>query len=203
MPFKHIIFRKIGENEDRNVEIKIKDDFVKNVTGCNVKLVEALERKYLLFHYDNEQISMAFEFNQLQEKEDRLYSTYFIGTYSNPKPILDVQLGCLINTTAINSSRSGLERENEKEPLILSKIKDKCKITISVLCQLILDEKDPKNEKIYTDILCQFLYKYRFYCSKESGEVVPDSIFEGKSEEISKTISNSTHLIFLLCLICD
>ena len=188
---KKIIFRKCNDKDrdvvietvETNVETNMLDESEKR----SAKIVEILGKKYIIFHFVNEQISIAYEYNKVDDKLlDRLYSTYFIG--SNISPMLGVNLGCLINTTAINSSRSGLERENEKEPEILFHIKNKGKETIRILCQLINQDKNKDNIAIYTDILCQLLYSYRFQGEEfqEKEEANSSSIFE----EIAKSMPN-------------
>lgn len=189
---KKVVFRKVGDIRERDIVIESKEDIIpfNNSNKMIVKIVRILGETYVLIHYQEEQISIAYEYNvNIQSiKGDRLYSTYFIGTYSNKQPMLDVEMGCLVNTTAINSSRSGLERENEKEPEVLSLIKEKGKDSIRILCTLIsMDTDERKN--IYIDILCRLLYLFRNFQANKDEEYIPQGVFE-KSESIINNCLN-------------
>lgn len=158
--------------------------------------------QYLIFHYEAEQISIAFEYNQKKhenELQDRLYATYFIGTYGNKTPLLGRKTGCLVNTVAINSSRSGLERENEKEPKILDSIMQKGKKCVELLCLLsTMDAADgPQGGQVlYLDVLCHLLWIYRNeFIINESGDRIPLYIFENNLNNVEESIKNWTFYV--------
>ena len=142
---KKVIIKKdvteICKLESREEEVKIETE-IDNVIVKKVSIID--QEKYLLMHYKDEQITIGFRINSREDDidQDRLYSTYFIGTYVNQRPILGVQTGCLINTTEINSSRSGLERENEGEPKVLREIMYKGKASVSILCELAVKDEE-------------------------------------------------------------
>lgn len=175
------------------LEIKSKEEQV--CSGqATVKIAEINGYfKYMIFHYKDEQISIAFEYNQEKESEDRLYATYFIGTYDREKSLLGKKTGCLVNTTAINSSRSGLEREKEEDPEILKSIMEKGKESVRILCSLITREdsisKDPFH-KIYMDVLCQLLWIFRKEYIDNEEERYPVYIFGGNFENVQKSVGN-------------
>lgn len=189
---KTIILRK--ENGEEVMTLQSREDTI-DISGIKesdkediiIKKVRDIDGiyNYLLFHYKSEQISIALRCNQdkiKEDEEDRLYSTYFIGTYNNEKPLLGRKIGCLINTVAINSSRSGLERENEKEPEILKTIMDKGKKTVRILCSL------APNYKEALDILCQLMLIYGNDAKNYEDELVPQYIFENNLREIEESM---------------
>ena len=91
---------------------------------------------------------------------------------------MGVKTGCLINTTAINSSRSGLERESEKEPEVLSKIMEKGREVVSVLCE------NSNSNKNFQNVLCNLLYMFRFKAEKSEEGWYPQYIFDGELQRI-------------------
>lgn len=188
---KKIIFRKAEDIPERDIVIESEEKIIPFDDQNNkiVKKVSILGKTYVLIHYQEDQISIAYEYNVNVDsiKGDRLYSTYFIGTYSNKQPMLDKEMGCLVNTTAINSSRSGLERENEKEPEVLSLIKDKGKDSINILCNLISTDIDER-KKIYIDILCRLLYLFRDLQSNDNEEYIPQGVFEASEPIINNCL---------------
>lgn len=194
---KNIKFFKSRDEEitglklDKGEEIlnlKAIEETIKKDDNIKIKKVKIqnYNDNYLLFHYKSKQISIAFRYNQNElydEKlEDRLYSTYFIGTYESKQPFLWIKTGCLINTVAINSSRSGLERENEKEPDVLEDIKLIGKNIVETLCDLAQKDKD------FLDVLCQLLWLYRNCSIEGENGLYPKYIFEDKLEYIESSI---------------
>ena len=184
---KNIIFKKANSNDE--ICITSDEKIIKDDADKMIKIVEIKNfYKYLFFHYKKEQISLAYEYNAKScDEKDRLYSTYFIGTY-NTTPIFEVNMGMLINTVEINSSRSGLERENEKTPEVLKTICEKGKESIAELCNLIKNDKD--NNYIYVDIICRLLYVNRFHYDPSNEEMPkPKGIFDRDISCIEDTIS--------------
>lgn len=192
---------KKSDNEQPILEIRSKEKPVCSDLKTKIKIAEIDGYyKYMIFHYYDEQISIAFEYNQKKQEtelQDRLYATYFIGTYNNEKPLLGKRTGCLVNTTAINSSRSGLERENEKEPEILNNIMKKGNESIKNLCGLIseVSEKGAGEDKsLYLDILCQLIWIYRNSCEERNNgyelEYDPKYIFEDNVKTVEKSVDN-------------
>ncbi len=174
------------ENSIKCLELKKEgqDGAVLNIkatetTVCmdDVKIAEIKGHfKYIIFHYTDQQISVAFEYNQKQQEvEDRLYATYFIGTYDPQRSLLGKKTGCLVNTTAINSSRSGLEREKEQDPEILKSIIEKGKKSAETLCKILA------KDEVCLDILCQLLWIFR----EERGQIFDDQLVECIQDSIS------------------
>lgn len=191
---KKIIFRKCEDISERDIIIEAEEDVIEIDSGdfdkTIVKIVRVFDKRYVLIHYKEEQISIAYEYNvnDKNSNEDRLYSTYFIGTYLNKQPLLDVKIGCLVNTAAINSSRSGLERENEKEPEVLCLINKKGKDTIKILCSLISKDTNNERKNIYIDILCRLLYLFRDMQVIEGKEWISQGIVENSESVINNCI---------------
>lgn len=178
---------KIYELESREEKVEIKTEIKTEIDNVIVKKVSIIDQdKYLLMHYKDEQISIGFRINSREVDKDRLYSTYFIGTYMNQSPILGVQTGCLINTTEINSSRSGLERENEGEPKVLSEIMYKGKASVNILCELAVEDEEA------LEVLCKLLYLYRRESELDKEELSPKYIFNGSLEELQKSVAKWT-----------
>ena len=186
---KKVIIKKdvteICKLESREEEVKIETE-IDNVIVKKVSIID--QEKYLLMHYKDKQISIGFRINSGEDDIDkeRLYSTYFIGTYENPSPILGVQTGCLINTTEINSSRSGLERENEGEPKVLREIMYKGKAGVSILCELAVKDEEA------LEVLCRLLYLYRCESELDKDELSPKYIFNGSLEELQNSVAKWT-----------
>lgn len=180
---KSVVFKKVDSSDE--IRITSKEAIIDTNDNTIIKIVEIDNcYKYLLFHFKEEQISLAYKYDAESLENDRLYSTYFIGTYNNTTPILDYNISALINTTAINSSRSGLERENEKPPEILKKIRECGQKSIQILCQLI------NNNNVYVDILCQLLYANKSNYINKDDTLIPQGIFESNIQCVEESISS-------------
>ncbi|MCR4720522.1 MAG: hypothetical protein K5655_02250 [Lachnospiraceae bacterium] len=141
--------------------------------------------KYLVIHFkdDEEPLTYAFQYEKGKNiGNDKIYATYFVGSYLSPKTLLGRETGCLINTTAINSSRSGLERENEKEPPVLGKIMDKGKDTISILCALSV------SNHVAREILSRLMWCFKDECDTSGDVCSPKYIFEDAIPVLEKAM---------------
>lgn len=178
-----------GENTKA---ISVVDEFYEESKDKIIKISKIKEDMwYLIFHYnDNHKeqntLSMAYAINKdWTELNERIYSTYFVSNARKDKPLLEVKTGCLVNTKAINSSRSGLERENEKDPIILQKIKNKGKQIVDDLVNML--NTDNAYNIIASDVLCQLLFLHKDKWNKNSEmEMLPLGIFEGKTDDLRK-----------------
>ena len=174
------VFEKFyKKDENKVIKIsKIKDDM-----------------EYIVFHYNDpdeeeKSLSIAYAVNREWENlNDRIYATYFVGNYSS---LLEKKTGCLVNTKAINSSRSGLERENEDNPAILQTIKCMGKETVRDLIDIINnDETSDEWKKISSDILCHLIYVYKEQQSEENEEILPNGIFNNKLKELVELFNDN------------
>ena len=171
----------IIKREDEEILVLKSNEEVLNYDNnynCIVKKVKAYINddeceKYVLLHFKNEDISLAFEYNKKEEeneKNDRLYSTYYVG--ENEKGYLGIKTGCLINTKEINSSRSGLEHKNEKEPEVLNTILKKGQDAIRIFCKL------ATNDQNVIDVLCNLIYLFRYEYNENNEDISPKYIFD-------------------------
>lgn len=175
---------KIKGNENV-IDLKVSDEYYSD----NIKISTVKDdMKYLVFHYpdlDNEDntLSIAYAIDKVWDNlNDRIYATYFVANYSE---LLEKKTGCLINTKAINSSRSGLERDNESQPQILKEIKQKGKKTVDDLINILNSEqKDNKLKRVASDILCNLLYQYRKEYVETEEEILANGIFTNKESAL-------------------
>ncbi len=173
----------VKQDENTILTIKSEETVLLNENALVKKAVVSDEDKYIVIHFPKDEISLAFKCNQGDTiGSDRLYSTYFIG--STDKGYLGIPTGCLVNTKAINSSRSGLERENEKDPVILGEIMKKGREAIGLLCGLAGNNAD------VLDVLCQLLSLYSGQAVSDDDVLSPIYIFEKSFDILSKSIAN-------------
>ncbi|WP_392486571.1 hypothetical protein ACER0A_004900 [Haloimpatiens sp. FM7315] len=178
---------------EKIVELNVSDSYYENNSNIKISRVKD-DMEYLVFHYpdlsnDENSLSLAYAINKdWTNLRDRIYATYFVGNYSS---LLEKMTGCLVNTKAINSSRSGLERENENDPAILQKIKAKGKETISDLISILNNDKAENCwREISSDVLCHLLDVYRNFQIETNEEILPDGIFMDKVESLSELFEN-------------
>ncbi len=173
----------VKQDENTILTIKSEETVLLNENALVKKAVVSDEDKYIVIHFPKDEISLAFKCNQGDTiGSDRLYSTYFIG--STDKGYLGIPTGCLVNTKAINSSRSGLERENEKDPAILGEIMKKGREAIGLLCELAGNNAD------VLDVLCQLLSLYSGQAVSDDDVLLPIYIFENSFDILPKSIAN-------------
>lgn len=199
---RSLIFTELRNN--RNVENSIKK--IKFIGNENVVILNVSDRyyesnsnikisrvkddmEYIVFNYpdpepdkDEHSLSLAYAINKdWTSLEDRIYATYFVCNYRaslEKEGLLGIKTGCLVNTKAINSSRSGLDRQNENNPPILQKIKDRGKETISDLITILNNDKSENYwKKISSDVLCHLLYVYINFKTETNQEILRDGIF--------------------------
>lgn len=190
-----------GTNE---FKLSVSDEPFTKIKNQNIKISKiswiscANEKtmKYLVFHYlddkdDENSLSIAYAIDtDWKELKDRIYATYFVSNSGDQ--LLEKKTGCLVNTRAINSSRSGLERENENAPAILEKIKEKGRETVAGLISILKsDEKDVEWKEYASDVLCHLLHEYGNEYTTIAEEIVPTGIFENKMEELQEVFQKN------------
>ena len=171
----------IKREEDEVLVLESKEeviDYTNSEFSCIVKKVKAYINDnecedYVVSHFSDKDISIAYEYNndnRKSVKNDRLYSTYYVG--EKESGYLGIKTGCLINTKEINSSRSGLEHKNEKEPEVLKTIMDKGKEVIKLFCEL------APNDQNIQDVLCNLIYLFRYEYNENNEDISPKYIFD-------------------------
>lgn len=181
------------------LEIKATDKIYARNTNIKFSSVKD-DMQYLIFNYPNmeneeESLSIAYAFNKdWAYLKDRIYATYFVSNYSGP--LLERATGCLVNTKAINSSRSGLERESEDAPAILQTIKVQGQQSVRDLINLLMDdETEAKWKAIASDVLCHLLAVYEDCQQMIDEELLPSGIFKNELERLRKLgIENKIYL---------
>ena len=183
----------VKDNNGKEISLSVNDTYYKIDSSIKISMVKD-NMKYLVFHFedtdnDENSLSLAYRINEdWNNLGDRIYATYFVCNYSN---LLELRTGCLVNTKAINSSRSGLERENESDPVILKKIKEKGKFTVDRLTEILNSDNEYKWKEAASDILCHLLYLYKDNQIQNEGEMCPTGIFKDKANALYKLCSNN------------
>lgn len=181
---------------DHSYAIGVQDELYHVGAECSIIKISKIKHdlSYLVFHYNNtnedNSLSFAYAINHDGASlSDRIYATYFVDTYS---ALLEVSTGCLVNTRAINSSRSGLERENEKEPAILKTIKHMGKKTIDDLIAILNDSSSSEAfKRSASDVLCHLLCAYSSVQYDDEDDLLPKGIFEGTADALTTLCSNN------------
>lgn len=184
-------------SDGNTIKLNIDDIYYRKNKNIKISSVKD-DMKYIVFNYpdeanDENSLSLAFAINKdWAELRDRIYATYFVS--NSNESLLEVKTGCLVNTKLINSSRSGLERENENNPTVLQEIKNKGKNIISDLILILDDDEEVEDnwKNTASDILCHLLEVYKNYQIEENNEIVPKGIFKENIDKIIKLFGKDT-----------